>query len=73
LNEGFLVADFARIPIPAGTLAMFRYLHSSQDSQMAVFNYVALTPQGAIEKGTLAADSSRQARDELRDRGLTIR
>jgi type II secretory pathway component PulF len=40
---------------------------------MAVFTYIAVTPRGTIEKGMLAADSSRQARDALRDRGLTIK
>jgi type II secretory pathway component PulF len=56
---------------PAAVAVNFEFWQGNL--QMAVFNYEALTPQGAIEKGTLAADSSRQARDILRDRGLTLK
>ncbi len=37
---------------------------------MAAFEYVALTNKGRQEKGTLEADSSRQVRQILRDRGM---
>ncbi len=38
---------------------------------MAAFEYKALTERGKEEKGILEADSSRQARQILRDRGLS--
>ena len=38
---------------------------------MAAFEYVALNQRGKEEKGILEADSSRQVRQLLRDRGLT--
>ena len=38
---------------------------------MAAFQYVALNNKGREEKGTLEADSSRQARQILRDKGLS--
>ncbi len=37
---------------------------------MAAFEYVALNPKGREEKGVLEADSSRQVRQILRDKGL---
>ena len=37
---------------------------------MAAFDYVALDAKGGQKKGTLEADSSRQARQQLRDMGL---
>ncbi len=37
---------------------------------MAAFEYVALNPRGREEKGVLEADSSRQVRQILRDKGL---
>ncbi|MBV1876388.1 MAG: type II secretion system inner membrane protein GspF [Pseudomonadales bacterium] len=37
---------------------------------MAAFEYIALTPKGREEKGVLEADSSRQVRQMLRDKGL---
>ena len=38
---------------------------------MAAFEYVALNQRGREEKGVLEADSTRQVRQLLRDRGLT--
>jgi len=38
---------------------------------MAAFDYMALDSSGAQKKGTLEADSPRQARQILRDKGLT--
>ncbi|MCB1692629.1 MAG: hypothetical protein KDI19_07675 [Pseudomonadales bacterium] len=38
---------------------------------MAAFEYIALSPRGKEEKGVLEADSSRQVRQILRDRGLS--
>ncbi|MEZ5523947.1 MAG: type II secretion system inner membrane protein GspF [Pseudomonadales bacterium] len=38
---------------------------------MAAFDYVALDSQGRKQKGSLEADSARQMRQLLRDRGLT--
>ena len=38
---------------------------------MAAFQYIALNDKGREEKGTLEADSSRQARQILRDKGLS--
>ena len=38
---------------------------------MAAFDYVALTTEGRKQKGVLEADSARQIRQLLRDRGLT--
>jgi type II secretory pathway component PulF len=40
---------------------------------MAVFAYKAMDSGAAIVRGTIAADSSRQARDQLRSRGLVVR
>ncbi len=37
---------------------------------MAAFEYIALNNRGKKEKGTLEADSSRQARQLLRDKGM---
>lgn len=37
---------------------------------MAAFEYIALNPRGREEKGVLEADSSRQVRQMLRDKGL---
>lgn len=37
---------------------------------MAAFEYIALNPKGREEKGVLEADSSRQVRQILRDKGL---
>ena len=39
---------------------------------MAVFEYQAMDPRAAAVTGTVIADTPRQARDDLRDRGLTI-
>src|SRR5262245_50119584 len=42
--------------------------------QMAVFTYKAIELGSASElRGTIAADTPRQARDLLRDRGLSVR
>ena len=38
---------------------------------MAAFEYIALNPRGREEKGVLEADSIRQVRQILRDKGLT--
>ncbi len=38
---------------------------------MAAFEYIALNPRGREEKGVLEADSVRQVRQILRDKGLT--
>src|SRR5947207_14587874 len=40
---------------------------------MAVFTYIATDERAAELAGTIAADTPRQARDLLRERGLTIR
>src|SRR5438477_9190748 len=40
--------------------------------QMPVFTYTASNVTAAEERGTIAADTPRQARDLLRDRGLII-
>ncbi len=40
---------------------------------MAVFTYIASDEKAAQREGTIAADTPRQARDLLRERGLTIR
>ncbi len=40
---------------------------------MGVFRYQAIDSQRATVKGTVAADTPRQARDELRARGLRVR
>ena len=37
---------------------------------MAAFEYIALNPKGREEKGVLEADSSRQVRQILRDKGM---
>ena len=37
---------------------------------MTAYNYRAIDPKGSQQKGTLEADSERQARQQLRDRGL---
>ena len=37
---------------------------------MAAFEYIALNDRGREEKGTLEADSSRQVRQILRDKGM---
>ncbi|MCH7744345.1 MAG: type II secretion system protein GspF, partial [Proteobacteria bacterium] len=37
---------------------------------MAAFEYTALNTRGREEKGVLEADSSRQVRQMLRDKGL---
>ena len=39
---------------------------------MPVFDYRAMDLDGGVASGTVAADTARAARDELRDRGLTI-
>ncbi|MEM9411939.1 MAG: type II secretion system F family protein, partial [Planctomycetota bacterium] len=39
---------------------------------MPVFSYTALDKQQSVIKGTISGDSPRQARDSLRDIGLTI-
>jgi type II secretory pathway component PulF len=39
---------------------------------MAVFAYKATNPAAMLVRGTIVADTPRQARDELRGRGLTI-
>ena len=39
---------------------------------MAVFEYKAMDLDATSVAGTIVADSPRQARDILRDRGLTI-
>ena len=38
---------------------------------MAAFEYTALNPRGREERGVLEADSVRQVRQQLRDKGLT--
>ncbi len=40
---------------------------------MAVFSYVGVDRNSTIVKGTVAADTPRQAREELRDRGVRVR
>src|SRR4051812_32953049 len=39
---------------------------------MAVFTYRATDPTAAVQSGTIAADTPRQARDLLRERGLSV-
>lgn len=39
---------------------------------MAVYDYRAIDADSSAMAGTIAADTPRQARDELRDRGLTV-
>src|SRR5689334_11397625 len=41
-------------------------------TRMAVFTYRATDPSAAWQSGTIAADTPRQARDLLRERGLTV-
>jgi general secretion pathway protein F len=38
---------------------------------MSAFNYEALAPDGRVKRGVLESDSARQARAQLRERGLT--
>ncbi len=40
---------------------------------MAVFSYVGVDRNSTIVKGTVAADTPRQAREELRDKGVRVR
>src|SRR5688572_3803960 len=40
---------------------------------MAVYEYIAADGRQPLMRGTITADTPRQARDELRLRGLTIR
>src|SRR5690349_2473854 len=39
---------------------------------MAVFTYKATDPAATMQSGTIAADTPRQARDLLRERGLAV-
>jgi len=39
---------------------------------MAVFSYIGMNRESATVKGTVAADSPRQARDQLRDQGVRV-
>ena len=39
---------------------------------MAVFSYIATDLDATVSRGTVTADSPRQARDQLRDRGLSV-
>ena len=40
---------------------------------MAVFHYTGVNAESTIVRGTISADTPRQARDQLRDEGLSVR
>src|SRR3954466_1971415 len=59
-----------------GRVALVFVQHSafvvSRSRHMAVFTYKATAPAAAMQSGTIAADTPRQARDLLRERGLSV-